>query len=117
MDAREVAVLPHVPVPLLANRTLGEITGTLDHHQWMGTRWLGYPGWVSLYGDYFVGSFNTAARISLPGLNLATARLGISTSFTGILRFRPTRALRTLTSKVPNLRNSTANPFATALQM
>jgi hypothetical protein len=63
------------------------------------------------------GSFNTASRISLPGLNFTTERRGIGTSVSGRLGLRPIRALRTLTSKTPKFRNSTVVPAATASEM
>ena len=62
-------------------------------------------------------SRNTASRISLPGLNLTTARCGMGTSVSGELGLLPTRAFRTLTSKTPKLRNSTFLPLDTALAM
>ena len=40
-------------------------------------------------------SFKTASRISLPGLNLTTARGGMGTSVAGAFGLRPMRALRT----------------------
>ena len=51
-------------------------------------------------------SLASPAFISLPALNLTTARLGITTSFSGWLGFRPTLDLRTCTSNTPKLRSS-----------
>ena len=50
---------------------------------------------------------STSARISLPALNFTTARSGMGMSMAGEFGFRPTRALRILTSKTPKLRNYT----------
>ena len=41
----------------------------------------------------------------LPDLNLTTARSGMTTSVSGLLGLRPTRALRTCTSSTPKLRS------------
>src|SRR6185295_17110156 len=59
-------------------------------------------------------SLSTVSRISLPGLNLTTARGGIGTSFAGELGLRPMRALRTFTSNTPKFRNSTVLPCVNA---
>lgn len=74
---------------------------------------------VRRYAAAWVGgeSFRTASRISLPGLNLTTARRGIGTSVSGRFGLRPMRALRTLTSNTPKFRSSTVVPLATASEM
>ena len=62
-------------------------------------------------------SFSNPAFISLPALNLTTARRGMMTSFSGWFGFLPTLDFLTCSSKTPKFRSSTFWPWIKPLQI